>query len=84
MVMASARHHEGVRTAGSVLAALGAALVLFGGFYNLAGKPTAKESPYLGLVFPGRVTTQFGRAAPYIWRGGAVLLVVGVALQRLG
>jgi hypothetical protein len=67
-----------------VLAALGAALVLLGGFYNLAGKPAAKETPYMGLVFPGRVTAQLGRAAPSVWRGGAALLVVGLTLQRLG
>jgi len=73
-----------VRIAGSVLAAWGAALVLFGGFYNLAGKPTAKEDPYMGLTFPGRVTAGLGRAAPYIWRAGGALLVVGVVLQRLG
>jgi len=73
-----------MRTAGTVLAAWGAVLVLLGAFYNIAGKPTAKEDPYMGLTFPGRTTAGLGRTAPYIWRVGGALLVVGVVLQRVG
>ena len=74
---------EAMAIAGQIVAAFGAFLVLFGGFYAMAGRPAAKETPYLGFAFPGRVTTALGHAAPAIWRIGALMLGIGLVLQRV-
>lgn len=64
--------------------AVGVGLLLLGGFYTIVGKwPAARWHPFLGLEFASRTTNRLTRAAPYFWKAGAALVVLGAVGDTL-